>query len=278
MATVVDAVASFAFLAVMFVPLERAWPAVRPTRSLRAGMAADVAFFFGQHLVFAAAAAWVITTAVGWLPPVETVAELRRVFGTLPLWARVVAVIVLGDLVAYWAHRLQHRVDWLWRFHGVHHSSESVDWLAAHREHPLDGLYTQSAVNLPAILLGFDLSAVLGLVAFRSLWAIFIHSNVSFRLGPLGMLLGSPAHHRWHHAKDRDTGNYANLAPWIDWLFGTHHLPAHDPPSLGLVEPMPRSYLGLLVHPFRRRAAPDTSEPVEPANVALRDVALPRST
>ena len=39
-------------------------------------------------------------------------------------------VILVSDLLNYLAHRLLHRVRWLWRLHAVHHSSERVDWLA----------------------------------------------------------------------------------------------------------------------------------------------------
>ncbi|MCA9695068.1 MAG: sterol desaturase family protein, partial [Myxococcales bacterium] len=153
----------------------------------------------------------------------------------------------------YWFHRACHRYRLLWRFHAVHHTAERLDFLAAHREHPLDGLYTQAMMNLPAIALGLPVAEVMGLVAFRGLWAIFIHANVRLPLGPLGVLLGSPELHHWHHERRRDAGNYANLAPWIDRLFGTYRRPPGYPGALGIDEAHPRGYLGLLLHPFRRR-------------------------
>ena len=238
----------------MFVPLERAFPACKSQPILRRGFAADLAFFFGQHLLFAGLATGVLSLGAQQLSGLSALSELRRSFALVPLWAQVLGVLLLGDLVTYWGHRLQHRVDFLWRFHAVHHTAVDVDWLAAHREHPLDGLYTQAWVNLPAILLGFDLSAVMGLVAFRGVWAVFIHSNVSLPLGPLRYLIGSPALHRWHHDLDRDVGNYANLAPWLDLLFGTFYCPKHQPTALGTPEPLPRSYLGLLLAPFLPRS------------------------
>ena len=135
-----------------------------------------------------------------------------------------------------------------------------LDWLAAHREHPLDGLYTQTMMNLPAIALGLPIDAVFGLVAFRSLWAIFIHSNARVPLGPLQVLFGSPALHHWHHAKDRDVGNYANLAPYLDRIFGTYYLPAREPREIGLPEPHPHGYLDLLCYPFRTRKSRSLTE------------------
>lgn len=126
--------------------------------------------------------------------------------------------------------------------------------MAAHREHPLDGIYTQTLMNLPAILLGLPVAAVAGLVAFRGMWAILIHSNVSLPLGPLELLLGSPRLHHWHHARDRDAGNYGNLAPYLDVIFGTHVAPTQPPSALGIAQSHPRGYLALLLWSFRRRA------------------------
>jgi sterol desaturase/sphingolipid hydroxylase (fatty acid hydroxylase superfamily) len=250
---IVTAATSLAWLVVMFVPLERAFPARARQRFFRDGFATDLLFFFGQHLAFAALAVAVLTTVSQPIRDLGLLSGLRSTFGAWPIALQIAAILMLGDFVAYWGHRLQHNVDILWRFHAVHHSNTEVDWLAAHREHPLDGMYTQLLVNLPAIVLGFQLNAVLGVVAFRSLWAIFIHSNVRLPLGPLAYMVGSPTLHRWHHARLRDAGNYANLAPWLDLLFGTFHLPDGDPDEMGVDEPLPLDYIGLLVDPLRPR-------------------------
>ncbi len=244
------------WLLVMFVPLERAFPARAGQRFMRLGFFTDLCFFFGQYLLFAAAAVWVLGLVMGPLIGWEGLAPLRQAFAAQPWALQILEVVMLGDLCAYWGHRLQHKYEPLWRFHAIHHTTEELDWLAAHREHPLDGLYTQAVVNLPAVLLGFDFSTVMGLVAFRSMWAIFIHANVRVPLGPLHYMFGSPEFHRWHHAKDRDVGNYANLGPWLDVVFGTHHAPPEPPESLGLEEAHPTSYLGLLAAPFLRSAPP----------------------
>jgi sterol desaturase/sphingolipid hydroxylase (fatty acid hydroxylase superfamily) len=162
-------------------------------------------------------------------------------------------MIVLNDFLIYWAHRLQHRVPLLWRFHSIHHSAEHLDWLAAHREHPLDTIYTVGIINLPAFVLGFPLETLSGFLASRGLWAIFIHSDVRLPIGPLRMILGAPELHHWHNDKARDAGNYANISPLMDILFGTYRCPDHEPESFGIHEPIYKHYLGQLWHPFRRR-------------------------
>jgi sterol desaturase/sphingolipid hydroxylase (fatty acid hydroxylase superfamily) len=149
----------------------------------------------------------------------------------------------------------------------VHHSAEHLDWLAAHREHPLDSIYTMGLINLPAMILGFPLETIAGFIVFRGIWAIHIHSNVRLPIGPLRMLIGAPELHHWHHDRDRDAGNYANISPLMDILFGTYRCPDHEPAHFGLNEPAPRTYLGHMLEPLmpRKRTEQDNLQASAPA-------------
>jgi len=238
-------------LAVMFGPLERAFAARPEQRPWREGSAVDLAFFFGQYLVWSALALLAldqVRLALGDVVP----AGWRQGAAAWPLAAQVMAAVVLGDLLVYGWHRACHAVPVLWRFHAVHHSAERLDWLAAHREHPLDGVTTQLAQNLPAMALGLSLGEVGALVVFRGMWGAFIHSNVRLDVGWLRYLVGAPALHHHHHARDAArVMNYANLAPWIDVVFGTYERPTGpETYALGVPEPAPRGYLALLAWPF----------------------------
>jgi sterol desaturase/sphingolipid hydroxylase (fatty acid hydroxylase superfamily) len=74
-------------------------------------------------------------------------------------------------------------------------------------------------------------------------------------------VFGAPEFHRAHHACDRHVGHYANLAPWIDVLFGTHG-PEGEPPRFGLDEETPEGWIRLLGWSFRRvRAEPAEALP-----------------
>lgn len=252
-------------LVVVFLPLERAFPARRGQPVLRKELLLDGAFFAGQYLLWNGLAITLLTAVHG-VATAHVPAGARHAIATLPAAAQVVLAIVLGDLCVYWFHRACHAWDFLWRFHAVHHSSERLDFLAAHREHPVDGLLTQLSQNLPAIVLGLPLGWLAGIAAFRAMWAIFVHSNVRVPLGPLRWLVGAPELHHWHHAKVRLCAhNYANLAPWLDMLFGTHHLPEHAPGEeafpLGLEEPLPAGYLAKLLHPLRPAASVEPRVP-----------------
>ncbi len=255
-----SAILALAWLAAVFVPLEWAYPARALQARLRPGLATDLAFFAGQQLVFGGLVVWVFSLGIALAPTLESLVPLRAAFGRQPVLLQALEAVLLGDLAMYWGHRWQHHSSFLWRFHAVHHSAEQLDFLAAHREHPVDGLYTQLFMNAPALVLGFSPEGMLGLVAFRGLWATFVHANVRVPMGPLAHVLGSPQFHHLHHVCEREVGNYANLAPWLDHLFGTHksgegleRALETGALALGLDEPAPRTYLGLLLHPFRRR-------------------------
>lgn len=241
--------ASFLFLCVLFRPLELAFPARKGQRFLRPQWFTDLAFFLGQYLIWTGLVFWLLTSAavpIGGILPDAFRAAVR----SQAWWQQAIEVIVLSDICVYWGHRLQHRVGWLWRFHSVHHTSEHLDWLAAHREHPIDTIYTVGIINLPAFVLGFPLETLAGLIAFRGVWAIYIHSNVRLPLGPLRALVGAPELHHWHHDRDREAGNYANISPLMDLLFGTYRCPDHEPESFGIEGAERRSYLGHMIRPL----------------------------
>lgn len=246
---------SFAILALVFAPLERAFPARRGQPFFRPAWRTDAAFFLGQYLVWNGLVLALIAPLGALFR--AWVHGAHAAVASQPFALQVLEVVLLSDLLAYWGHRLQHRVGILWRFHAVHHSAERLDWMAAHREHPLDTAYTLTLINLPALVFGFPVASIAGLVAFRGLWAVYIHSNVRIPLGFLRAIVGSPELHHWHHARDREAGNYANLSPLMDLLFGTYRFHDEEPAAFGLCDPLPRSYLGQILHPFR----PDSYRP-----------------
>ena len=254
MSPLLSALLNLVVLAAIFVPLERVFAARPGQPILRPALALDGCFFFGQYLLTSAASLATLGLASDAL---RVHGASLRIASHWPAWASIVVAVMLGDFVVYWFHRACHRFDLLWRFHAVHHTSEHLDWLAAHREHPLDGITTQLCMNLPAMLLGVRMELLAGAAVLRGMWAIFVHSNVRVPLGPLRWLLGAPELHHWHHARlpsGARTHNFANLAPYLDVLFGTHHHPAlvdgEERFPLGLEERWAQSWLQMMIRPF----------------------------
>jgi sterol desaturase/sphingolipid hydroxylase (fatty acid hydroxylase superfamily) len=236
------------FLILVFRPLEWAFPA-KKQGILRPAIVTDLCFFVGQYLVWNGVVLFCLAHLSRWLDA-NVSSDFRAAVASQPLWMQAIEVVFLSDFCVYWGHRLQHRWEFLWRFHAIHHTSEHLDFLAAHREHPLDTIYTMSLINLPAFAFGFPVSTLAGLIAFRGIWAIYIHSNVRLPIRPLRWLIGAPELHHWHHDRDRRAGNYANISPVMDLLFGTYRCPEHEPEAFGIEGQPRRGYMGLLLQPF----------------------------
>lgn len=266
--TLASALISLVVLAVVFWPLERLWAARPEQPRWRRDHPTDLAYWFFTPLVTravtrAALVLAVIATAAALGLPLDK-ASLRAFAATgreglvqrQPVWLQALEMLLLGDLIGYWTHRLFHGRA-LWRFHAVHHSSTRLDWLSSVRLHPVNDVVGRLAQALPLLLLGFPPTLLAGYVPFLAFYAILLHANVRWTFGPLRYVLASPAFHQWHHtteAEGLDT-NFAGLFPFWDALFGTLYLPRDRQPSaFGLLhDDVPQGLLGQLAYPFRPR-------------------------
>lgn len=240
-------------VALVLIPLERAWPQ-RAGKARRPEWRTDAAHFVINHLAvhgIAILGMLVARSALGWTRPFALHETMRR----LPVPLQVLALLVAADLVQYALHRAMHEVPWLWRIHAVHHSSRQMDSLAGSRIHFLETLLTRTSVYACAFALGVSFPAFLAFGALIAVQGTFIHANVRLRYGLLEQVLVSPRFHHFHHASDAEAidTNYAGTFPWIDRLFGTHHLPKDRYPlRYGTVkDDVPASIVGQQVFPFR---------------------------
>lgn len=262
---------AFMLLFAIFRPLEMAFPAKPSQKLFRPHWFVDLCFFLGQYLIWNGAVLWVLTRFGSSISRIVPDA-FRNYIAHQPLWIQAIEVVFISDFFVYWGHRLQHNVEFLWRFHAIHHSAEHLDWLAAHREHPIDSIYTIGLLNLPIFITGFPLYTIGLLIAFRGVWAIYIHSNVRLPTGPLRWLFGAPELHHWHHDRARNAGNYANLSPIMDIIFGTYVCPDHEPESFGIHEPIPQNYLAQMVYPFLPKKKKVKSETIVSGSDASPDI------
>ncbi|MBV1859098.1 MAG: sterol desaturase family protein [Nannocystaceae bacterium] len=207
---------------IIFVAIEKLVPLRRDQPLFRAQWQNDLTHFFFNHLVIGLTLLItnrVVHSTLAWAQS-ETVREL---ISGLPFVAEVLLVIVVADLVQYWAHRGYHEVGFLWRFHAVHHSAPEMDWLAGSRQHILELIATRIAVLAPIFLLGFSQRAIDAYVVIVGFQAVFNHCNVDVRLGWLRYVIVTPNFHHWHHSQDTEAidRNYAAHFAFLDYLFGT---------------------------------------------------------
>jgi sterol desaturase/sphingolipid hydroxylase (fatty acid hydroxylase superfamily) len=141
---------------------------------------------------------------------------------SLPFVLELLLIILVADLVQYWTHRAYHET-WLWRFHAVHHSAKSMDWLAGSRQHLVEILATRTLVLAPIYIFGFSKNVIDAYIIVVGFQAVFNHCNVNVRLGPLRYILVTPNFHHWHHSQDKEAldTNYAAHYSFLDYLFGS---------------------------------------------------------
>jgi len=243
-----------AILVAIFVPLERLF-AAHPKEILRKGIGIDLCYYFLSSLlpalilsVPAGLLAWAVHRAVP--------GSILAATAGLPFWARALAGLVAGEVGYYWGHRWSHEDPFLWRFHSIHHSAEHVDFLVNTRAHPIDMVFSRFCGLVPIYVLGLGgPGSVQGsevpilVTLLGTIWGFFIHANLRWRFGPLEWLISTPGFHHWHHTTGPVNKNYASTLPWLDRIFGTHHLPKEWPTTYGIKAKLPDSLLGQLAYP-----------------------------
>lgn len=241
------------FWSAVFIPLERFF-ALRPEQPIfRHGWRTDLTYFFASSLLIQ------VTTLLT-LKPAQvlfawtTSASWRSAIASQNGFLQLLEILLITDFVQYWIHRLFHRIPLLWRFHQIHHSTETMDWLAGSRLHLVDVLVTRGLTYVPLFALGFSDTAMVFYAIVVTVQATFIHANVRFYFGPLRYLLATPQFHHWHHSDQPEAidKNFAVHLPIWDMLFGSYHLPRNRwPSSYGVTDAKPpHGYLRQMLYPF----------------------------
>jgi sterol desaturase/sphingolipid hydroxylase (fatty acid hydroxylase superfamily) len=258
-------VVSLFFSALVFVPMEKALGRL-PQSPLRDEWRTDLAYFFMSHVLVQ----FILILVTAWtsgLAALATFPGVQDAIRALPVWAQFLLAVLCADIVQATLHRAYHNLPVLWRFHAVHHSSRTMDWLAGSRIHFVEIVLTRGAVLLPLAVLGFSQAAINAYVVLVGLQAVLAHANLGLRFGWLEYVLVLPRYHHWHHARDPAyvDANYAIHLPLVDMLMGTFRLPRDGswPTGYGVLKPetVPAGIWRQHLMPFRRppRAAASAS-------------------
>jgi sterol desaturase/sphingolipid hydroxylase (fatty acid hydroxylase superfamily) len=232
-----DFVLAFAEILLIYLilrPLE-AWRPVERWKS-RAGLRADVVYTFlyktgALPLIFFFLLSIPLgqldyaLRSIGYIPP--NLEEWFPWLGAHP-FAALFAYIAIIDFAEYWRHRLQHRFNWWWALHAVHHSQRTMSFWTDDRNHVLDGLIRAVWLAFVAQLIGVSGAQFVGIVFVFTLVESLSHANLRLNFGKAGdRTIVSPLFHRVHHGIGigHEGGargcNFATLFPIWDVLFGT---------------------------------------------------------
>ena len=262
-----------------------------PSRMLRSASGRlDVIAFLFAILFATMTLGWALVSANWWAG--RTAALIGPAPVTLPAWVvtpmATVALFLTYEL-AYWGyHLLSHRVAWLWAFHKVHHSAESLSLLTNFRVHPVDTIIFYNVAALMTGVVGGLIVPLNGqagqwtvgnanLLVFTSsiLLSYLQHSHLWISWpGRLGRWLMSPAHHQLHHSvEQRHHGhNFGSTLSLFDRMAGTLLLPTRRRQRLRFgVEDAgdaPHGFKDALLRPFGE--AIRTLSPHRPASVVRK--------
>lgn len=152
----------------------------------------------------------------------------------------LVAFVVL-DFAGYWVHRIDHKINFFWNAHIVHHSSEDFNLACALRQSISTFVKLFSFLLIPAALLGVP-ALVIATVAPIHLFAQFwYHTQHIGKMGFLEKIIVTPSHHRVHHAINKEyiDKNLGQIFIFWDKLFGTFQEELSDvPPVYGITRPV----------------------------------------
>lgn len=194
-------------------------------------------------------------------------------FGALnnwPIWAMVLAFLILDDMLQYWWHRWSHQSPVLWKLHRPHHVVEEMGVLVTYR----------NAFLYYAMMPGIWFSALLVYLGMGYVYVVYLPIKVSVILlahsqtrwdrllykwkvlAPLAWiierLISTPSTHFAHHgltAEDgisHPNGNYGNLLFVWDVIFGTAKITRKYPKKFGAWNQIKEPWYVQLLFPFIR--------------------------
>jgi sterol desaturase/sphingolipid hydroxylase (fatty acid hydroxylase superfamily) len=244
---------------VLFVVIEKLFPLYRNQAVFRPEWQTDLKHFAVNHFLVGLILLTVnfaLNHVFGWMVR----GDFQQPVRAIPFVWQLLLCILAADLAQYWTHRAYHEVPYLWKFHSVHHSAKTMDWLAGSRQHILELVVTRVLVLAPLFVLGFGEGVMNAYILIVGFQAVFNHANVHLPWGPLKYLIVTPDFHHWHHSSDTEAidRNYAAHYAFLDYLFGTAVKVPKDKPfpaKYGVVgDYMPDGFLPQQAFPFRAKA------------------------
>jgi sterol desaturase/sphingolipid hydroxylase (fatty acid hydroxylase superfamily) len=241
---------------VIFAAIEKLFPLYKGQLIFRKEWQTDMVHFAVNHFIVGLALLTVnfaIHRLFGWMASDTIQASVQ----SIPFLPQLLLAVLAADFVQYWTHRAYHEIPFLWRFHAVHHSAKTMDWLAGSRQHMCELIVTRVGVLGILYVLGFDKTVMDWYIVIVGFQAVFNHANVHLPWGPVKYVIVTPDFHHWHHSSD-DVAidkNYAAHYAFLDRLFGTAIKGQTGFPEKYGVQGdyMPDGYVKQFAFPFRKQ-------------------------
>ena len=156
-------------------------------------------------------------------------------FGDAGIWVSVGFLWLIGPLLFYFYHRIQHTA-FFWEFHKTHHSASEMTILNNFRNHPLTASFREAINFLPMIILGVDPIAILIYRGTAGLVTLWQHSNYYEPLPWVEkyLFIGARGHLIHHSIDEKHLNTNMGFVVFWDWLFGTLNNNYTDKITVGL--------------------------------------------
>ena len=171
---------------------------------------------FSMAFVLVKTSDWVVASELGLIQWVN-----------MPLWLYTITGILLLDLIGAWlVHYVEHQVRWMWKFHLIHHTDQTVDTTTANRHHPGESVFRFAFTTLAVLIVGAPMWMVFLYQTMSVVLTQFNHSNVKMPAwldNALVLVFCTPNMHRVHHhfRMPYSDSNYGNIFSFWDRIFGT---------------------------------------------------------
>ena len=153
-------------------------------------------------------------------------------WNTVPVWMYAFCFLSI-DFAGYWVHRIEHKVNFFWNRHIIHHSSEEFNLACALRQSFSDFVGYFTVFYIPMALLGIPLIVIAIVAPIQLFMQFWYHTRYINRMGFLEKVIVTPSHHRVHHAMNDIymDKNFGQIFIFWDKLFGTYQeeLPEVEP-------------------------------------------------
>lgn len=139
----------------------------------------------------------------------------------------LLSFVVLDFFGGWLVHLVEHKIEFLWRFHIIHHSDNNVDVTTGLRHHPFESALRGVFFLMGVVVSGSPVYAVMIYQTFLVLSTQFTHANINLPKWidtPLSYLFVSPNMHKVHHhwQQPYTDSNYGAVLSIWDRLFGTY--------------------------------------------------------
>jgi sterol desaturase/sphingolipid hydroxylase (fatty acid hydroxylase superfamily) len=227
----------FGGVALLFVALllvEKFFPYVKaPSSKLRQSFSTNTSAFLINNVIMSALS----------LSSLLVVAANYSNYGLLSVLdegpLKWVLSFILFDFAVYFWHFLGHEVEFLWRFHKIHHSDKSFHVTTGLRFHVFDQFLELLFKCFCTIIFGVPAKVVVVCEVVRMFFVLFHHANTTFPGEKwLSYVFITPSLHRAHHStlRSEHDSNYGIVLAIWDLIFRTRKEVVPESIGLELIE------------------------------------------